>query len=58
LTKYKDFDCTIWENGIIILTERLLPKKGEDIEVRQGKIYKGTIEELSANYKKELFQEG
>lgn len=56
MAKYKNFNCTIWEDGIIILTERILPKKGEDIEIRTGKIYKGTLEELSKNYKK-LFQE-
>lgn len=56
MVKYKNFDCTIWENGIIILTERLIPKKGEDIEIKQGKPYKGTLEELSKDYKK-LFQE-
>lgn len=56
MVKYKNFDCTIWENGIIMLTERLLPKKGEDIEVREGKTFKGTLEELATNYKN-LFQE-
>lgn len=56
MAKYKNFDCTIWENGIIILTERLIPKKGEDIEVREGKSFKGTLEELAINYK-QLFQE-
>ena len=51
MAKYKNFDCTIWEDGFIIVTERLIPKKGEDIEVREGKTFKGTLEELAANYK-------
>ncbi len=30
---------------------------GKDFEVREGKIFKGTLEELAQNYK-QLFQEG
>lgn len=56
MVKSKNFDCSIWPNGVIILTERLLPKKGEDIEVREGKTFKGTLEELATTYKK-LFLE-
>ena len=56
MAKYKNFDCTIWESGIIILTERILPKKGENV-IKTGKTYKGTLEELAINFKKELFQE-
>lgn len=51
MSKYKNFDCTIWENGTIMVTERLIPKKGEDIEVREGKTFKGTLRELSRTYK-------
>ena len=56
MAKYKNFNCTIWEDGTIMVTERLIPKKGEDIEVREGKTFKGTLEDLAATYKK-LFQE-
>ena len=57
MAKYKNFDCTIWEDGTIILTERLLPKKGVDIEIREGKTFKGTLKELAANPKKLFLEE-
>lgn len=65
MSKHKNFDCTIWEDGTIILTERLdlkqlKIKKYESNEfevVNIGKIFKGSIESLSKNYK-QLFKEG
>lgn len=57
MAKYKNFDCSLWSDGTIMITERLIPKKGEDIEVREGKTFKGTLEELAANYKKLFLEE-
>lgn len=62
--KYIHFICTIWEDGTIILTERItcknlkIKKNEKDIsKIKVGKSFKGNLEELTKNYQN-LFKEG
>lgn len=62
--KYIHFNCTIWEDGTIILTERvnyrkLKIKKNEKAidKINIGKMFKGSLEELTEKFQN-LFKEG
>ena len=62
-SKKKFFMCTIWDDGTIILTEKLILRR---LNIKKEKIkdtsfvstkFQGSLEELSKNYK-QLFNEG